>query len=335
MKSFGGKRQYRRISGDSIASFSKQFIAPTSRGENPQADLNQLWKDLQGDWVGVAGWNLIAVPSEGFPVNGSGNFDLLVAPYSEHFMIKNAGAPARNRGGLEDQFVSALEYHQRVMDKKTGELLHIETGMFLDLVKITSNDGGEHIPPEFSIARSGTIPHGNSILMLGNTEQTGAGKLPKFDIFNASAPDNKLSMPQNTFSLTNYTLPYVNNEKDINPKLPDFITKSPDATLKQLLDNQLADGHKLLSTSTMILDTDNVAKNAGILNIPFINNHTQTPRMRAAFWLEKMEDKDGNQFDQLQYIQVIDLLFQQGKNPDEHGGHILWPHVTINTMVKQ
>ena len=75
------------------------------------------------------------------------------------------------------------------------------------------------------------------------------------------------------------------------------------------------------------------------MNIPFIVKHADTPRMQSIFWLEKVRNKKtGQEFDQLQYTQIIDIIFhhqfaKDGKpDPDKL---ILWPHITINTLVKQ
>ena len=61
----------------------------------------------------------------------------------------------------------------------------------------------------------------------------------------------------------------------------------------------------------------------GFLSAGGPNAHAAT--VSATFWIERVRDKDGNEFDQLQYTQRVLLNFN-GLN---------WPHVTVATLVGQ
>lgn len=291
----------------------------TAKNLSTEAITTELWSDLIGTWVGNKGWNLIALPSLGSVPVDKGAFKLLIEPYIETLSIKNAGAPARNRGGSVDQFISALEYQQMVSDKNTSELLHVENGMFLNLSDIVDNDGKEQNLPEFNIARSGSIPHGDSIMLLGCPPVVDKSR----PVFKAapSIPTNLGSPPLGY--LDPYILPF--DGLDVS---------DPAKTLSADLDAQEKEGFEVIKTTTIVLDSNN---NGGILNIPFIKSHADAVRMQATFWLEKVRNKNtGQEFDQLQYIQIIDLAFHQKFDKDAGPNDlIIWPHITINTMVKQ
>lgn len=309
---------FRRASGSSL----KELLNDTRTAKElltPEELTQELWNELEGSWVGNKGWNIIALPSKGSKPTDQGDFFLQIKPYIETLSFKNAGAPARNRGGEVDQFVAALEYHQAVADKDTNEGLHVENGMFMNLSNIVNNQGDAQPIPKFNVARSGTIPHGDSIMLLGAppTVVDGPPKFPEI----SSLPTNVGTAP------LGYTDPYLEQQEGLN-------IINPNLTLQADLDQQKAAGLEVINTTTVVFDS---ANSGGILNIPFIRNFANAVSMQAIFWLEKVKDtKTGQVFDQLQYTQIIDLAFHKKfgeKVADDD--LIIWPHVTINTMVKQ
>jgi hypothetical protein len=285
----------------------------------PSQETSQFFNDLQGSWFGNQGWNIIAVPAKGSTPTSHGEFKLLVIPYAETLGVRNAGAPARNRGGNVDQFVAALEYQQRIFNKETGEALHVENGMFLNLSKIVDNDSQSQPVPEFNVGRSGTIPHGDSIMLLGKPPAARQGA-PDIPDISTRPPDIGQQAP------LGYLDPYSVPNKTIN-------VDNPNATLRRDLEVKTGEGFEVLQTRTLILDSNNAG---AINNIPFILHHANATRMQAVFWLEKVRNcKSGQEFDQLQYTQIIDLAFHLKFGQDDPDNLIIWPHVTINTMVKQ
>lgn len=309
---------FRRASGSSL----KELLNDTRTSKElltPEELTQELWNELEGSWVGNKGWNIIALPSKGSKPTDKGDFFLQIKPYIETLSFKNAGAPARNRGGEVDQFVAALEYHQAVADKDTNEGLHVENGMFMNLSNIVNNQGDTQPIPKFNVARSGTIPHGDSIMLLGAPPTVVDGP-PVFSEI-SSLPTNVGNPP------LGYTDPYLVKHEGLN-------VVNPNLTLQADLDQQKAAGLEVIKTTTVVFDS---ANSGGILNIPFIRNFANAVSMKAVFWLEKVKDNNTGQiFDQLQYTQIIDLAFH--KKFDEKATDddlIIWPHVTINTMVKQ
>ncbi|UTW13453.1 heme-binding protein [Marinobacterium rhizophilum] len=285
----------------------------------PAQSTTQLFNDLEGSWFGNRGWNIIALPSRGSTPASPGDFKLLVLPYAETLDVRNAGAPARNRGGSVDQFVAALEYQQRVSNKDTGEALHVENGMFMNLSEIIDNDNQTQPLPEFNVARSGTIPHGDAIMLLSKPPITDKGA-PQIPNISSLPPDIGQGAP------LGYLDPYLVPREGIN-------VSNPNATLRQDLEMQAAAGFEILETRTLLLDS---AQAGGINNIPFVVRHANATRMQAVFWLEKVRNtQTGQEFDQLQYTQIIDLVFHLKFGQTDPKSLITWPHITINTMVKQ
>lgn len=329
------KKSYIRLSGNS----TQPRQAPSSALESTQERLlvtpndltTELWSRLQGSWVGMDGFNLIAMPRLGTKPTDLGDFVLAASPYVETLTFSNAGAPARNRGGDEDQFITALEYHQRITANPgadqaslnddaddapvhSGELLHVETGMFLNLSQIKDNNHNDLPSPKFNIARSATIPHGNSIMLLGEPP-TVADEPPTIDDV-STLPDPSDFRP-------GYKEPYLLK------KPPHF--ENPNLLLKQHLAKQKKLGLDVIRT---IMFSFSSVNSGGILNVPFIKNRADTTFMESTFWLETVRVRGTNQeFDQLQYTQTIGIDFHHF----EHGNPKLigWPHVTVNTLVKQ
>ncbi len=323
MKKFNAK-DYQRLGGPSaraLVDSAMQKAADTGavQSQTPAERTTELWDALVGTWVGNKGWNVIALPSAGSVPTDKGDFLLLVAPYIETLSFNYAGAPARNRGGTVDQFIAALEYHQLIADKDSGENLHVEDGMFLNLSEVVDDEGEKQPLPEFNLARSGTIPHGDSIMLLGRPP---------------TVVDSRPEFPQASTIPTNLGNPPLGYLDPYHMPRDGIVVSNPNETLSADLDAQEAKGFQVMKTTTIVLDSDN---SGGIANIPFIVKHANATRMQAIFWLEKVRNTNtGQEFDQLQYTQIIDLAFHRPFKQDPGEDElIIWPHVTINTLVKQ
>jgi len=252
--------------------------------------------DLIGTWVGNKGWNLVAVP------NQKGSFQLLVQPYTETLTITPLSTPTPNRGTTIIQQVPTLLYSLAVHSNIDGSLLHAENGTWLLL-----ND----CPSDFTIARQASVPHGDSILALGNSSVTqGAPHIQPISTLPITGPGQ---MP------LGYTDPYLT-------PMPGFNKVNPNATLLDDIKNQ-----KILSSTNLVIDT---ANKGGISNIPFITKNANTTNFKAIFWIETVEHPSGTgTFLQLQYSQTSIIEFiPQFHDPSKL---IQWPHVNINTMIKQ
>jgi hypothetical protein len=281
-------------------------------GSTPGQTIDTLGPlaDLAGQWVGSKGWNIIAVPAPGSVPEDEGQFLLLVRPYVETLTFFPVGAPVRNRGGAIDQFVGALEYELRINDAVTSEVLHVENGMWMYLGDIRPFSGPDPEPaPEFTIARSAAIPHGDSAMVLGNATVTPGG--PVIPDIETRPADIGVQAP------LGYLEPYILDQP--------IDVVNPNSLLREAIA-----GQTILSTTTLTLDS---ANQGGINNVPFIVRHANASRMQCTFWIETVQISETQTIQQLQYSQNVGLDFHKkfGGVP----GLITWPHVNINTLVKQ
>jgi len=289
-------------------------------------------RNLPGTWVG-RGWNLIAVPIAGngprnrvgcpppslpspFYETGDGDFCVEIAPYVETITFTPIGAEVPNRGVTSEgkpnnTFVVGLHYQQVVSNAETFEPMHIENGMWLLIDKATGQ-----------VARLSSIPHGNSLLAIGNSRElneftqvpTTAG-LPTLSNFNSEPIETKL-----------YTAPYEDAEN-----VPPFTPDNPNEILQRVIDQQNKVG-QVGQTQVLIVST---APEGGIVNIPFIEKHADASAFQSIFWVEDVKDQNENHFLQLQYSQTTDLAFKRDFTSNDPNKLIVWPHVDVATLVKQ
>lgn len=261
---------------------------------------------LVGNWNGNQGWNLIAIPS------GLNRFQLLIQNFSEKISFTPVGAPVPNRGGVEEQFVVALMYELTVIDKSTQGVLHVENGMWLNLSDIEKQAPGAE--DSFPIARQASIPHGDVVIALGSVV-TSTGT-PPISAINA-IPDAGTQAP------LGYTDAYLNTG------FPEFNAANPNAMLLKALE-----GQSIGNVTTLALDTAN--QGGSISNIPFVEKHVQPSDFKCTFWIEDVLNSDGTiAFQQLQYSQQTNLNFIKKFQNNGQDGLIMWPHVNVNTLVKE
>lgn len=261
---------------------------------------------LVGSWNGNLGWNLIAVPS---PTDG---FQLLIQNFSEKITFTPVGAPVPNRGGKSEQFVVALMYELTVIDKSTQGVLHVENGMWLNLSDIEQQK--LDLDANFPICRQSSIPHGDVVIALGSAiHSTGAPPISDIN----TLPDAGSAAP------LGYTDPYLNTG------FPEFNAANPNAMLKEVLAKQQIG-------KVMTLDVDTTNPGSSINNIPFVEIHVKPSQFKSTFWIEEVLNPDGSvSFQQLQYSQQTNLNFLRKAEADGPGGLIMWPHVNVNTLVKE
>lgn len=162
---------------------------------------------------------------------------------------------------------------------------------------------------EQEIARSATIPHGDSLLALGSAN-TISGP-PQFTPVTA-IPDAGAQMPLGYLDV--YQTVKGIDVHDVN---------SPLTAANQGLD--------IVSTTTLELSTQ---PPGGIVNIPFVDQNANATEFSCAFWIETIKDAEtGDEVLQLQYRQQTNICFL--KKFDDSGDLIMWPHINVNTMRKQ
>ena len=278
---------------------------------------------LIGTWKGVKGWSLISVPNHSGGKDAPG-YELIVQNYTEILTFKEVEAPVENEGGDQTQNVGAIEYEQVIHDFDTKELIHIENGMFLYLNDIKT-ESGESVAAPYPIARSGTIPHGNSILVLGITDNS--KDAPDFKEISSmpsavdqdGAPDGFFDQFQKEQDRLTVTDIVIKEESKI------FDVFNPNDNLVR--DNK---GLKFYDTIHMALDSENEGM---VGNIPFLQKHAKATNVHSDFWLSTVKlPMSEETYQQLQYSQQVGISFHQKFNGKQ--GVISWPHVTVNTLTK-
>ncbi len=284
---------------------------------------------LQRKWVSLPGrgWNMIALPFETKPGEGF-NYRLLVNQYNEtlDFTLVDKGVPNRglplgpNPSADPDQRLAALDYVQQIsqiaaddfpVSGKAGDPglpIHHEPGLWLHIIDENTNG--------LDIARLATIPHGDSVLALGTSEESdGPPRIPDISGLPIGVAPNLDS-------------PYLEPYKHFHDNLFEgrFDPVHPNALLE--VANQDVE---IVRTTTLPVDT--AIESGGIVNIPFIVKQANAAEMKSTFWIQELAetDKCGNPKLRLQYSQVVLLDFFPRR--DGMPGLIRWPHVSINTLV--
>jgi len=314
-----------------------RYVAPAVPGDD---DLGPL-KLLPGTWQNLPslpgrGWNMIALPFATGPDNPTFNYRLLLNQYNEtlKFAFVDKGIPnrgIRTNGTTvdSDQLLVALDYEQsinQIVAEDSPEsgaagapdlAIHHEPGLWLHMTNETTNG--------LDIARLATIPHGDSVLGLGTSEQiNGTPVIPDInglpigvnqDLGDSNDPDNNGNP---------YLAPYRHFHENLFQGLFDPVT--PNDLLEGA--NQGVDIVK-----TTKLEVDTTVESGGIVNIPFVVKQANAAEMKSTFWIQELAETDdsGNPKLRLQYSQVILLDFFPRRDGQ---GLIRWPHVSINTMEK-
>jgi len=288
-------------------------------------------KELPGRWVG-RGFNLVSLPN-GQNGNKPLPFFLKLNATMETLNFTKIGGPIPNRGSSQkDIFFVGLHYLQQVSDGVTSELMHLEPGLWLNLPVSTSP-----AQPR-TLARLGTIPHGDSLLAQGNLVNNGdpfPGP-PKIDPVDSTP----FTLDATTGARVNDTNPAYLAPFVTPASLPPGITPAIIANPNLILTNAIS-AQKIVSTFVLAVSanpvggingtpiappaTPNIV--GGIENIPFVgtNANVHANAFSAIFWIETVENSDGSKFLQLQYTQTVILEFVGLK----------WPHISVATLVKQ
>ena len=334
-------------------------------------------KQLEGTWVNFnpknnktgLGMFTICMPSPGSnPETILGKFHFLCENYTEELTFKLVPGGVRNRGGTNEQFCGAVKYDQSIQDLN-GNGLHEENGMYLWLdnlynhpadaesimtdigyPELSSGDGanGPNYVSTYSISRSGSIPHGSTILLLGTySEKNGKPEFPQG--IAAWEPDFLSISPSMGLAGTKLDGP-INLDKpapawvhdsslaERDPSGKKTYTQRilahelypysvrPDLRLRDAIKDQNIKSHVLIELTTR----EQGGPKGGILNTPFVQRFTPVTEMNFRMWIETVIE-DGKEILQLQYEQIQFFEFQF----DAEGGTTRWPHIEINTLRKK
>lgn len=274
-------------------------------------DLGPL-SELVGTWIGT-GFVLISLPDFDSkpPSTGPKTFRLKLNATVETLEFHPIGGAVPNRGstGQPDINIFGLRYLQRITDAVTHEPLHIEPGLWLN-VPATEVPA---LPP--TVVRQGTIPHGNSLLALGNPLTVPSG--PQIDPIDSTPTGPAPFSP-------GYLDPFDNPPLPPGIQLP--FVKNPNLLLQEVIQGQNITQTVVLPISTAAPVGGPSAEVGGIVNMPFDISNANATRLDATFWIETVQQSDGaGPLLQLQYTQTVILNFLG----------IDWPHISVATLTKQ
>jgi hypothetical protein len=306
------------------------------------------------------GWNLISVPgpNPAQKVQGltDGGFIFETIPYSEtitfspiaitsNFGTFPGGEPPQQvqqigallydqrikSAGAEDAFLrpdysaedrAALQKYFEAKGFSKGKDIHAELGMILN---ISNDDGG------LQFARMGTIPHGNSMLCLGNGKWKvrGGPEFPGKLNVGHMVPFTENPAQKLPLAYAANTIKPNGGPRDIPfPFYPLMDPRIPYNPLAKALDGKNVLHHTHISMST-------TNGTGGLLSIPFLGDRSvtrptmDTTQMDVDYWLSMVERPEGVEM-VLQYFQNIRIVFPFTGDADKQ--RIVWPHIGLNSL---
>jgi len=365
----------------------------TSDVLSKQPDFGIL-KMLEGTWKNHVttgpGLHTTSMPSPGSNSEQiPGKFHFVCEDYVETLTFTPINDSVRNRGGANEQFIGVLQYHQLIHRSSDNALLHVENGMYLwmesiylrpataetieeDLgtpeMGVGAGSQGPVFVPAQTICRSGSIPHGSTINLIGSPDMnkgklemregkpndyekfwkniTGEGTWPKngvdehFSIslsmgggggpFNLDKPaPDRITNPIVLLDDPSSNIAYT--QRIVTHNLYPYSVR-PDLRLRDVAAKQKIKHFFTFSLDTRVQSSQaqgTAGPQGGVINVPFVNRYTPCTRARIRMWIEIVEE-DCQDFLQLQYEQISQFEFGFGTD----GGTTVWPHIQVNTLRK-
>jgi hypothetical protein len=312
--------------------FGHRFAAGTIK----PADLLGPLRGLVGhqnkrSWKGT-GFNLIWRPNKNQSGPKAFFLELNLTDETLEFTDITGDNGIANRGLLQtDIALGGLAYLQQISDRFDNSHQHFEPGVWLN-IPATSD------PTESpTVARLGSIPHGTTINLQGTSLSV---PQPQFDAasitpFRIGSPDdgqtNLVHFPEEDISQPSSSRTPLDHVAGLMKEQ----LSNPNLFLSQAIAGQTIINTTVLTvTSDMSLPDSVPNAGGGIDNIAFLTG-TGTPptggpnanaaRVTATFWIERIKDRHGDEFDQLQYTQRVLLNFNG----------LSWPHITVATLKHQ
>lgn len=310
--------------------------------QTPGSNLLGPLAILKGTWKGQ-GFNQIWRPFQGGPA-GQDRF-LELNETLETLEFEEIPGDIPNRGFLQpDINLHGLRYLQQIQDANVlgpnGELagIHVEHGMWLS-VPATTNPSDPT-----NVVRMATIPHGTSLVAQG-TAQAPIHTAPAIDPVSIATFTIGTAPPTNTaiaiFPERNLSTlpptPFRTDAGDI-PNVTQDMVDNPNVVLSLGLEGKTVISTVIIKISTIAPNPATTTPPAfpgpttggGISNIAFLqgvgpNPNAVAAQMDATFFIETLQDADGNIKHQLQYTQKVLLNFNT----------LSWPHVSVATLIKQ
>jgi hypothetical protein len=283
---------------------------------------NRIWKGT--------GFNLIWRPNFGSQSGPKDFFlELNLTEETLDFTDLTGSNGIANRGLLQaDVALGGLAYLQQIRDRFDNSAQHFEPGVWAN-VPATTNPN-----EETTVVRMGSIPHGTTINLQGRGFSV---PKPQFDVasitpFQIGSPDdgktNLVHFPEEQLANSSSSRTPLGHVA----ALTQAHLSNPNLFLSDVIANQT-----FVSTTVLTVTSDTSAPNSvpdvggSTDNIAFLIGKGAPPiggpnanaaHVSAIFWIERIREHRGNEFDQLQYSQRVLLNFNG----------LSWPHITIATL---
>lgn len=257
--------------------------------------------DLPGTWTGF-GYNVIGLPD----FHDRKSFRVLVNATSETLTFEPTKTIV-NRGDSQDDIsLAGVTYLQTINDQSTGQRIHIEPGIWLNIPATTSPPGGP------SVVRQSSIPHGTTLLAQGTSYTDDQAP------FYPQASPLARPVPGGPPLTIGYNAPYR-----AGPFPGGYDPDDLNKPLKEVLRQQITT-EKMVCQSNTALSVSTIPF-GGISNIPFLKTNAEAIDTTATFNIERMVTRNGVKFLQLQYTQTVNIIF----------GGMIWPHISVATLTKR
>lgn len=312
--------------------FRFRHAHPADEPRAAAVDFLGLLRGLVGNqpqrtWKGT-GFNLIWRPNFANEFGPKDFFlELNLTDETLAFTDISGSTGVANRGELQKGiFLGGLGYLQTINDRFDNSGQHFEPGVWAN-VPATTNPN-----EQATVVRMGSIPHGTTINLQGR-----AFSAPKPQINPASITPFQIGSPDDGHT----NLVHFPEEQNVATSMP---SRTPPNHLAGLTDAQLANpnlfltqalaNQTVLATTVLTVSSDTTAAGSvpdaggGSDNIAFLvgknpgGPNANSARVTATFWIERVKDQNGHEFDQLQYTQRVLLNFNG----------LSWPHITVATL---
>lgn len=294
--------------------------ATVTQGLGPLAGLIGTWNSPA---VNPLGYNVMPLPQ----ITAPNHFILKDFHYYEEMTFSAIDGSAPNRGGTYSQNSFVLFYEQRVYfgeGPAQNQLVHAENGDWLHLITQAQDQGPYNtegpiasppapnpIPPQnpsTSIVKQVSVPHGNSILAIGDSIVTQGDSL---SIPEVSTLPTGMGVNPGFYMPFNSTGPADSNNSTNLMVNPNHILNVHNENLK-------SSGVNIVETTAFTVSTKNPG--GAVTNINFEAKRAHVVNFNTTFWLSKLS----NGSKQLQYSQTIEMTLMQN--------NVTYYHIDANTL---
>ena len=264
-------------------------------------------------------------------------------------------ATAPNRGGSVGQIAHVLFYDQLVLFSAipvpgaANTPVHIENGSWLTFKTVPQLPGPYPVPsdptkpgvsdwpgvpaqpPDITVAKQISVPHGNSVLALGSVDMFKEESVIPVSVIPLAIPGAPAPYPVPPQLDTN------RYDKELVPTFHEYenpdveLTQNPNAVLQRAVELVKPDKYIHWHVTTQPLPHGK----GGVTNIPFEQRRARVTEYHADYWLLHAagDEKDGKDvYRYLSYTQTILMEMKIGPAYDER--QFIFPHVTCNTVTK-